>query len=82
MTLHGTIPNEVIHFDLLYMGHGFDGLKYIPVIRDDISSYLRLIPTGKADAEAAAARLARWIRVFTIVIIWDSDQVHTSRIGS
>ena len=74
MTLLGTKPNEVIHFDFLYMGHGIDGLKYILVIRDDISSYLWLIPTGKADAEAAADGLARWVRVFTVMIIWVSDQ--------
>ena len=74
MTLHGTKPNEVIHFHFLYMGHGIDGLKYILVIRDDISSYLWLVPTGKADAEAAADGLARWIRVFAIMTIWVSDQ--------
>ena len=74
VTLNGMKPNEVIHIDFLYMGHGIDGLKYILVIRDDISSYLWLIPTGKADAEAAADGLTGWIRVFTIMIISVSDQ--------
>ena len=59
MTIHGTKTNDVIHFDFLYMGRGVDGLKYTLVIRDDISSYLWLIPTWKADAETAADGLAR-----------------------
>lgn len=74
MTVQGTTPNEVIHFDFLYLGPGIYGLKYILVIRDDLSSYLWLIPNEKADAEAAAEGIARWIRVFTIMMVWVSDQ--------
>ena len=56
MIVDGTRLNEVIHndFDFLYMGTGIDGLKYVLVIRDDLSSYLCFIPTKTANSEAAA----------------------------
>lgn len=74
LTLHGTKPNEVLHFDFLFMGPGLSGLKYVLVLSDDLSSYLWLCPTEAADAEAAAHEIARWIRTFTAMLFWVSDQ--------
>ena len=74
LTLHATRPNEIIHFDFLYIGAGFDGFKYILVVKDDLSSYLWLIPAKCADADTAATEIAKWIRTFTIMRIWVSDQ--------
>lgn len=73
-TLHATRPNESIHFDYVYMGAGLDKRKYILVIKDDLSSYVWLVPTIKADAESAAVALAQWIRKFTVMDYWISDQ--------
>lgn len=73
-TLHASVPNEVIHFDYLYMGQGSENLKYTLVIRDDLSGYTWLCPTTTADAATTATELARWIRVFTVMSIWISDQ--------
>ena len=74
LTLHATRPNETIHFDFLYMGPGFDGFKYILVVKDDLSSYQWLIPARCGDADTAAAEIAEWIRTFTIMKMWVSDQ--------
>lgn len=74
MTLHGSKFNGVIHFDYLYMGTGVENLKYILVIRDDLSSYLWFCPTEAANEEKTASELARWIRVFTVMRYWISDQ--------
>ena len=50
LTLHAARPNEVVHLDYLYMGAGFDGFKYILVVKNDPSSYLWLIPARCAGA--------------------------------
>ena len=73
-TLHASRPNEVIHFDFLFMGNGRDGLKYVLVIRDDLSGYLWLCPAIAADASTASSEIARWMRVFTVMDYWVSDQ--------
>ncbi len=73
-TLHATLPNQVIHFDFLYMGPGTDKAKYILVVKDDLSSYTWLHVAAHADAETCAAALARWIRTFGAMTHWVSDQ--------
>lgn len=73
-TVHGSRPNEVIHFDYLYMGPGVDGIQYVLLIKDDFSSYSWLVPCRAATAEEVAKALSRWIRVFTPMNIWVSDQ--------
>jgi RNase H-like domain found in reverse transcriptase/Integrase zinc binding domain len=35
--LHASLPNEIIHFDFLYMGPSQAGLKYLLLIKDDLS---------------------------------------------
>lgn len=72
--LHGTRPNEVLHFDYIYMGLGIDELKYVLVLQDDLSSYKWFCATSAAAAEPAAEEIARWIRVFSPMEWWVSDQ--------
>lgn len=74
ITLHTTTLNEVLHFDFLYMGAGNNGLNYVLVLRDDLSSYLWLKYCASADAETAANEISRWIKVFTAMQYWVSDQ--------
>ena len=73
-TIHGKKPNDVIHFDYLYMGQGIANLKHNLVIRDDLSSFLWIVPASNADAETAASELAKWIRVFTVMPALVTDQ--------
>lgn len=74
LTEHATRPNEITHFDYLYMGAGAGGMQYILVIRDDLSGYLWLSPSASADSAHTAQELSRWISVFTTMDMWISDQ--------
>lgn len=74
LTLHAEEPNEVVHFDHLYMGPGLDNLCYVLVIQDDLSSCRWLCPTRLADAECASTEIGRWIRVFSAMHWWVSNQ--------
>ena len=38
--LHASLPNEIIHFDFLYMGPSEKCYKYLLLIKDDLSGYL------------------------------------------
>ena len=73
-TIHAVKPNEIIHFDFLYMGPGIHNFKYILVIKDDLSSYVWLCPATSANAETVAKELSRWIDTFTFMSLWSSDQ--------
>ena len=74
MTTHATTPNEMIHFDYLYMGPGLEEMLNSLVIQDDLSSYRWLIPCQKADSAVVSSSLAHWIRVFTVMNVWVFDQ--------
>ena len=73
-TLHATRPNELVHFDFLYMGPSTTAIKHFLVIRDDLSSYLWLCPVTAADGPTTARELSRWIDTFTAMDLWGSDQ--------
>lgn len=73
-TLHGSRPNEVLHFDYLYLGSSTAGEMYALVLKDDLSGYTWLEPTASANAAHAASTLARWNRTFTSPDNWVSDQ--------
>lgn len=73
-TVHATKPNEVIHFDYLFLGESEDDRKYVLVVKDDLSGYCWLEASTAADAKHTADVLARWNRVFTPPKVWVSDQ--------
>lgn len=73
-TLHASRPNEVLHFDYLYLGASESGEMYVLVLKDDLSGYCWIEETKSANAEHAAATLARWNRTFTSPENWVSDQ--------
>lgn len=85
--LHGSRPNEVVHVDYLYMGIGIEDLKYILLVRDDLSSFVWLNSTTSATAEFAADVLSKWVSMFGSMSWLVTDQgshfqdiVHTSMI--
>jgi hypothetical protein len=73
--LHATKPNEILHFDFLYIGLSRDG-KYqcLPLLKDDLSGYLWLVLCRTADAAATIDALMRWFAVFDVVLLWISDR--------
>lgn len=64
LTLHGGLPNQVIHFDYLILGTILDGNMDVLLVKDDISGYCWLEPTVHATADHTATVLALWIRMF------------------
>jgi hypothetical protein len=67
--IHGTYPNEVIHYDFcLVLG------IYILIIRDDLSGFTRLKCCESANALFVAINLIDWIADFGIPKIQVSDQ--------
>jgi hypothetical protein len=60
MMLHATKPNEILHFDLLYIGLSRDGkCMYLLLLKDVLSGYQWLVPRRTADAAATIVALMR-----------------------
>jgi Integrase core domain/Integrase zinc binding domain len=73
--LHATKPNEILHFDCLYIGLSRDGKhQYLLLLKDDLSGYLWLVPCRTADAADTVDALMRWFAVFGVVLLWISDR--------
>jgi IS30 family transposase len=73
--IHATKPNEILHFDFLYIGLSRDGkFQYLLLLKDDLSGYLRLVPCRTADAAATVDALMRWVAVFRVMLVWISDR--------
>jgi Integrase core domain len=73
--LHATKPNDILHFDFLYIGLSRDGkYQYLLPLKDDLSGYLWLVPCCTADAAATVDALMRWFAVFGVVLLWISDR--------
>ena len=72
--LHATTINEVLHFDYCWMGPSDVNEKYILVIKDDLSSYIWLMPTISAHAVTTAECLNKWFAAFGTVSTWVSDK--------
>ena len=58
--LHASAPNEVIHFDFLFRGPAETGDQYLLLLKDDLSSFLWLVPCANADTQATASALMDW----------------------
>jgi Integrase core domain len=73
--LHATKPNEILHFDFLYIGLSRDGkYQYLLLLKDDLSGYLWLVPCRTAGAAATVDALMRWFAVCGVVLLWISDR--------
>jgi hypothetical protein len=71
--LHSDTPNGLLHFDYCWMGEGGEK-KYILILKYDLSSFVRLVPTSTADAETTADALIAWFSDFGVAITWVSDR--------
>lgn len=73
--LHGERPDEVVHANFLNMGPAEESnLKYILVVKADISSYTWLQPCINADSDAAVGTIEKWILCFGIMDWLVTDQ--------
>ena len=53
-------PNEVIHFDFLYLGECEAATPYCLIVKDDATSFVFLEPCASADADSVVDFLLRW----------------------
>jgi RNase H-like domain found in reverse transcriptase/Integrase zinc binding domain len=67
-------PNEVIHFDYLYMGKSVDDAEFVLIVKDDFSNYVWLKKCKHADADSAVPVLIEWFAAFGVAPQWVSDQ--------
>jgi hypothetical protein len=68
--LHATKPNEILHFNFLFIGLSRDGkYQYLLLIKDDLSGELWLVPSGTAETVATFDALMRWFAVFGVVLL-------------
>jgi hypothetical protein len=58
----------------LYMGPSTAGYKYLLLLKDDLSSYVWLVPAESADAKTTVKALVAWFAAFGISKIWVSDR--------
>lgn len=82
-TVHGTMPNDVVHFDYLYVGdsgplasQGLSedaGFRYILVIVDDLSKFVSLEPVAVCTAELSATYLLNWCKTLGVPRVWVSE---------
>jgi transposase InsO family protein len=73
--LHATKPNEILHFDFLYIWLSRDGkYQYLLLLKDDLSGYLWFVPCRTADAAATVDALMRWLAVIDVVLLCISDR--------
>lgn len=73
-SLRASKPNEVIHFDFCWLPKSSCGMQYLFVLKDGLSSYIRISACESADADTAADRLLDWFSTFSVVKTWVSDQ--------
>lgn len=57
--LHSDKPNELIHFDYLFMGKSDVNLTYVLIIKDDATSYIWLTACEAADSATTIEALLK-----------------------
>ncbi|CAM9685520.1 unnamed protein product, partial [Sphacelaria rigidula] len=83
-TVHGTTPNEVVHFDFLHVGESGPlasqglsedaGFRYILVIMDDLRNFVALEPVAVCTtAESIATSLLNRCKTLGVPRVWVSD---------
>jgi Integrase core domain/Integrase zinc binding domain len=73
--LDRTKPNEILHFDFLYIGLSRDGkYQYLLLLKDDLSGYLWLVSCRTADSAVTVDALMRWFAVIGVVLLWILDR--------
>ncbi|CAM9423298.1 unnamed protein product, partial [Sphacelaria rigidula] len=82
-TVHGTTPNEVVHFGFLCVGESGPlasqglskdaGFRYILVIMDDLSNFVALTPVAVCTTEMTAVSSLNWCKPLGVLRVWVSD---------
>lgn len=77
-TLNATMPNQVLHFDYMFVRHAEDGTpgdaEYVLVMLDECTRFVRFVPTAAEDAASTAQAILAWFADYGIVSAFYSDQ--------
>lgn len=73
-TLQSTEPNDVLHFEHLFLGRIICDIKYALVVKDDFNWYAWDTPTSNATAQHTAETISRCQKTCTDPAYWVSDQ--------
>lgn len=73
-TVQANRPNQVLHFDYLYIGPSFNGAEYILVVKDGLSQIVDLVISDSANASVVAATLNQWIGFNGLPELFVSDR--------
>jgi RNase H-like domain found in reverse transcriptase/Integrase zinc binding domain/Chromo (CHRromatin Organisation MOdifier) domain len=73
-TAHAEHPNELLHFDFLWMGRSSCKMEYLLLLKDDASGFVKLDVHDAATADATVQSLLNWFSLFGVVLKWASDQ--------
>ncbi|RAN85649.1 hypothetical protein B5P41_33830, partial [Bacillus sp. SRB_28] len=75
---HGTRPNQVLHFDFMYIMPRVKGsyheFEWVLVIVDDLSGLVHLTPAVTPDTETTVDALMEWRSKFGTSEVYVSDQ--------
>ena len=72
--LHAKKAGEVLHFDFLKIGLSKKTWKYLLVIKDDLSNFVRLYGCEEATSFVTADAILDWVSMFTMPKFFVSDQ--------
>ena len=74
-TLSGQRPNQVVHFDFLFMHKSKKSeYDYVLTLKDGFSGYIELVPCADTTALTAANALLLWMGRFGTPTTWVSDR--------
>ncbi|KAF0697429.1 Aste57867_11909 [Aphanomyces stellatus] len=65
--------NEGLQFDFLYMGDAWDGSKYVLVLKDDLTHFVKLIACDSPTSQVAVDAYMEWSALFSVPRVWISD---------
>jgi hypothetical protein len=71
--LRGKWPNQVLHWDFLFLGESYGSSKYLLVLKDDASHFVRLVPCDSCTGQVAAEAMLWWVADFGSPRYWISD---------
>ena len=77
-SLQATQPNQVLHFDFLFIreppADSKHGMRYVLVLKDNFSRFLELTPSASADSHTVVQALLGWFSRYGLVPTWVSDR--------
>ncbi|KAH9110622.1 hypothetical protein LEN26_013685 [Aphanomyces euteiches] len=72
-TWTATRRNEGLHFDFLFMGETWKGSKYVLVLKDDLTHFVKLVACDSPTSQVTVDAIMEWSALFFVPQVWISD---------